>query len=145
MAETENSADIEHLTSSECWQLLRDATIGRVAVVRDGEPDIFPVNHAVDHGTVVYRTGTGTLFKATLHKNVAFEVDGFEDDTAWSVVLHGRASESRQITQLIESFSVPVAPWQPGAKPRFIRIEPREISGRRFKVVRPSDATEEPA
>ncbi len=132
---TENPDGIQNLTASECWQLLREATIGRVAVVRDGESDIFPVNHVVDHGTVVYRTGTGTLFKATLHKDVAFEVDGFEDDTAWSVVLHGRASESRQITQLIESFNLPVAPWQPGAKPRFVRIEPSEISGRRFQVV----------
>lgn len=130
----ENTDGIEHLSTSQCWQVLREAAVGRVAVVRDGKPDIFPVNHVVDHGTVVYRTGTGTMFEATLRHDVAFEVDGFDDDAAWSVVLHGRASEQTQITALIDSFSLPVAPWQSGAKPHFVRIEASEVSGRRFRV-----------
>ncbi len=76
------------------------------------------------------------MFTATLHQDVAFEVDGFDDHAAWSVVIRGRASESRQITALIDSFSLPITPWQPGAKPRFVRIEPSEVNGRRFQLVK---------
>lgn len=131
----ENPDGIENLSTSECWRLLREATVGRVAVVRDGAPDLFPVNHIVDRGTVIYRTGPGALFTSTPHQDVAFEVDGFDEEAAWSVVLHGRATESSQITDLIDSFTLPLAPWQPGDKPRFVRIEPSEVSGRRFQRI----------
>ena len=143
MNDTENStagppsSPIEDLSESECWKLLRTATTGRVAVVRDGVPDVFPVNHVVDHGTVVYRTHVGLLFRATLHHDVAFEVDGYDAETkqAWSVVMRGIATEGRQITDIMETIELPLAPQQPGAKPRIVRITPREVSGRRFTVV----------
>ncbi|MGB3686005.1 MAG: pyridoxamine 5'-phosphate oxidase family protein [Ornithinimicrobium sp.] len=131
------SSPIEHLSESDCWKFLRATTTGRVAVIRDGAPDIFPVNHVVDHGSVVYRTHVGLLFRATLHHDVAFEVDGYDAEAkqAWSVVLRGMATEGRQITDIMEALELPLAPQQPGAKPRIVRITPREVSGRRFTVV----------
>ena len=134
---------IEHLTQSECWRLLRTSTIGRVAVIRDDIPDIFPVNHVVDHGAVVYRTHAGLLFKATLHHDVAFQSDGFDADTsqAWSVVLRGMATEKRHIDDILDSLALPLMPQQPGAKPRVVRITAREISGRRFTVIHGGDAS----
>ncbi len=134
MDDTAQPEGIEELTSSQCWQLLREATVGRLAIIADGEPDIFPVNHIVDHGAVVFRTGNGTMFTAALHHPVAFEVDGVDGDTAWSVVVRGPASEGRHITDLVDSLGLPVTPWQAGNKPRFLRIEPHRISGRRFRV-----------
>jgi len=103
-------------------------------------PDIFPVNHVVDHGTLVYRTADSTLFRATLHRDVAFEVDGHDAQTrkAWSVVVHGWASEGRQLTDVVESLQLPLAPWQPGAKPHVVRIEPHTVTGRRFTMKAPS-------
>lgn len=129
-------AAIEHLSHSECWALLREAKTGRVAVTHDGSPDIFPVNHVVDHGSIVYRTGTGALFQATLHQDVAFEVDGQDPETmqAWSVVVRGRATEKLKITEIMDSLDLPIAPWQSGAKPRYVHIEPREVTGRRFTI-----------
>ncbi|MGC1206635.1 MAG: pyridoxamine 5'-phosphate oxidase family protein [Ornithinimicrobium sp.] len=135
MDDTAQPDGIETLTTSQCWQLLREATVGRLAIIADGEPDIFPVNHIVDHGAVVFRTGNGTMFTAALHHPVAFEVDGLDEESAWSVVARGHASEGQHITDLVESLSLPVAPWQAGTKPRFLRIEPTRISGRRFRVV----------
>ena len=44
------------LESNECWALLRAADVGRLAVSIAERPDIFPVNFAVDHGTIVFRT-----------------------------------------------------------------------------------------
>ncbi|HKJ11390.1 MAG TPA: pyridoxamine 5'-phosphate oxidase family protein [Ornithinimicrobium sp.] len=136
MDPTPGSSQVEHLDLATCWTLLREASTGRLAVVRDGAPDIFPVNHVVDHGTLVYRTADGALFRATLHHDVAFEVDGHEAGTgqAWSVVVRGWATEGRHLTDVVESLQLPLAPWQPGAKPRVIRIEPHTVTGRRFTM-----------
>ncbi len=142
---------VEHLTPSVCWELLRGASVGRVAVVTDGAPDIFPVNHVVDHGTVVYRTNAGGLLTSTLRCEVAFEVDGLDVDggevaeggaaIAWSVVLRGEASEGHRIEELLSDAALPLAPWQRGAKPRFVRITPHTITGRRFRIISPIAAS----
>jgi len=127
---------IEHLDTAECWAILRQETIGRVAIVHDGVPDIFPVNHVVDHGSIVYRTGNSTLFHATLNTEVAFEVDGYDLETqkAWSVVVKGQAHERHMISDIVDSLELPLAPWQSGPKPRFVRIEPLQVTGRRFST-----------
>jgi len=137
---------VEHLDLPACWALLRRASTGRLAVVRDGAPDIFPVNHVVDHGTLVYRTADGVLFRATLHHDVAFEVDGHDLDTglAWSVVVRGWATEGRQLTDVLDTLQLPLEPWQPGAKPRVIRIEPHTVTGRRFRVAAGAPPTHVP-
>lgn len=136
-----NPPEIEHLDTSQCWAILRQATIGRVALVHDGVPDIFPVNHVVDHASIVYRTGTGELFHATINQEVAFEVDGFDLETnqAWSVVAKGRAAERLRITDIADSLELPLAPWQAGPKPRFVRIEPHHVTGRRFSIAAETD------
>ncbi|MEO8330084.1 MAG: pyridoxamine 5'-phosphate oxidase family protein, partial [Candidatus Nanopelagicales bacterium] len=38
------------LDREACWSLLRLADVGRLAVIVDAHPDIFPVNYAVDGG-----------------------------------------------------------------------------------------------
>ena len=72
--------------------------MGRLAVSILERPDIFPVNHVVDHGRIVFRTAAGTkLAAAVLGRAVAFEVDGYDSvaGEAWSVVVKGRAREAR--------------------------------------------------
>ena len=51
---------MEHLTVSQSWALVCSVPIGRLAVVVDGRPEIFPLNHVVDRGTTVFRTAEGT-------------------------------------------------------------------------------------
>lgn len=135
------------LDSRECLELLRTQTVGRLAVAIRDHPDIFPVNFVVDHGTVVFRTAEGTkLAAAVLGRSVAFEIDGLDEAEweAWSVVIKGRAVEVEQLHELFEAQALPLFPWQAAPKHRFVRIEPVEISGRRFRVVEPSAWTEFP-
>jgi nitroimidazol reductase NimA-like FMN-containing flavoprotein (pyridoxamine 5'-phosphate oxidase superfamily) len=123
----------------ECWSLLRSTPIGRLAVRMAGNPEIFPVNHVVDHGTVVFRTGKGTkLASATLHPQVAYEADGYDLDAgvAWSVVVKGRAEPVRQRNELLETVFLPLYPWHGGPKPYFVRIVPDRVSLRRFSISR---------
>jgi uncharacterized protein len=126
------------LEPHECWELLRSAQVGRLAVAIMNQPDIFPVNYVVDHGTVVFRTAEGTkLAAATLGPAVAFEVDGYEPSRgeAWSVVLKGPAVEVENLHELVTATDLPLFPWHAAPKPRFVRVQPSSVTGRRFHVV----------
>lgn len=129
------------LDTSTCLELLRSQQVGRLAVSIRDHPDIFPVNFVVDHGTVVFRTAEGTkLAAAVFGRGVAFEVDGVDEDTkeAWSVVVKGRAVELQGLEELFEAADLPLYPWHAAPKHRYVRIEPVEITGRRFEICDPS-------
>jgi hypothetical protein len=133
------------LDTKTCLELLRAESVGRLAVAIHDHPDIFPVNFVVDRGTVVFRTAEGTkLAAAVLGRGVAFEIDGLDDAErqAWSVVIKGRAVEVERLQELFDVQGLPLFPWHAAPKHRFVRIEPVEISGRRFDVVEPSAWTE---
>jgi len=126
-----------HLSAAECWEVIRGTDIGRLGVIIDGHPEIFPINYTVDRGTVVFRTGEGTKLNGVLSGNpVAFEVDGYDPDTnrAWSALIKGTAEIPRGIDEIIETTMLPIFPWQAGIKSRYVRIVPTEVSGRRFHV-----------
>ena len=129
------------LDTHECLALLRTREVGRLAVSIADHPDIFPINFVVDGGTVVFRTAEGTkLAGALLGRGVAFEVDGYDPvaGEAWSVVMKGFAIEIEQMHSYFEALDLPLFPWHAGPKQRFVRIEPVEITGRRFHVVEPT-------
>jgi nitroimidazol reductase NimA-like FMN-containing flavoprotein (pyridoxamine 5'-phosphate oxidase superfamily) len=126
-----------HLSAHECWRLLRDSEVGRLAVVVDGRPDIFPVNHLVDHGTVVLRTGPGTKLAALDHRtSVAFEVDGYDAAAgeAWSVVVKGEVERVQTVQEMVDTVELPLFPWHAAPKPCWVRVVPGDVTGRRFSV-----------
>ena len=133
------------LAEAECWRLLRQAEVGRLAVSIHDHPDIFPVNFIVDSDSVVFRSGAGTkLAAAVLGRAVAFEVDGYDaiGGEAWSVVVKGTASSIEHMMEYFEAENLPLFPWHASPKPNFVRIEPITVTGRRFHVVeRPAIGT----
>ncbi|MEO9246895.1 pyridoxamine 5'-phosphate oxidase family protein [Citricoccus nitrophenolicus] len=133
-------AQVEALTEPRCWELLRHAEIGRLAVWVEDHPEIFPVNFTVDRGALVFRTAEGTKVSAALgDAAVALETDGPDagSGTAWSVVVKGRAQQITDSAGLMDTVRLPLLPWQGGAKGKFIRIVPTEVTGRRFPIVSP--------
>jgi nitroimidazol reductase NimA-like FMN-containing flavoprotein (pyridoxamine 5'-phosphate oxidase superfamily) len=130
------STAVRETSVTESWGLMRDAVIGRLAVIHDGTPDIFPVNFVVDHGTVVLRTAAGTKYDAARNHPVAFEVDGYDvaSGEAWSVVARGHAVEVRDVDDSIAILNLPLDPWQKGPKPHLLRLVPVTLTGRRFPV-----------
>jgi nitroimidazol reductase NimA-like FMN-containing flavoprotein (pyridoxamine 5'-phosphate oxidase superfamily) len=129
------------LDEGACWELLRGVELGRLAVVIDGRPEIFPVNHVVDHGTIVFRSAGGIKVDATIgHGAVAFEVDGYDVNKgeAWSVVVKGHGEEIRDVDEVVDASTLPLSPMQASPKHRFIRITPEKVTGRRFPVVDPA-------
>ncbi len=135
---TPNADGIATLDTSTCLDLLRSSEVGRLAVSITDHPDIFPINYVVDHGRIVFRTAEGTkLAAALLGRGIAFEVDGYNPDAgeAWSVVIKGYATEIERMDEYFDALDLPLFPWHAGSKHRFVRIEPVEISGRRFQIV----------
>lgn len=122
------------LSTTEAWALARNSMVGRLAVIVGDRPDIFPVNHVVDQGSIVFRTAEGTKLSAVIGAPVAFEVDGYDvqSGSAWSVVMKGPAHEIRQLDEVLDALTLPVNPWHPGPKPRYVRINPDSVTGIRF-------------
>ncbi len=136
--DTDARNGMEILDQDECWHLLAHATVGRLAISIQNHPDIFPVNHVIDQREIVFRTAEGTkLAAALLGASVAYEVDGYEpgEESAWSVVVKGRAEELERLLEVLHAEDLPLFPWNASYKPRFVRIVPEEVTGRRFHVV----------
>lgn len=128
----------EILSDEECWALLERTAVGRLAFNNGSVPDIRPINFVVDDGTIVFRSGAGTkLAGAALLHHVAFEIDGYEpgNRVAWSVIVAGWAEQLERMEDRYEADDLPLFPWVASYKPEFIRIHPREVTGRRFHIV----------
>ena len=127
---------LEVLDEDECLTLLGSAEVGRVGVVVDGQPLIFPVNHILEGRSIVVRTDSTRMLSGGSLAKVAFEADGFDAGarSGWTVLVEGIGND---VTDALDATSehlqtVAVAPWAPGPKPRLLRIDVRTITGRRF-------------
>lgn len=124
---------IVELDEEQCRELLREESLGRLATGVHGEVDIFPVNFVFDGNDVVFRTAPGTkLLELTISADVAFEIDGYDDSEAWSVVVKGAAHEIEKQSEIDAAESLPLSPWIPTLKYRFVRVVPSRLTGRRF-------------
>jgi len=127
----------QELTKSECFKLLSGERLGRVALVDDQGPIIFPVNFVLDRHMVVFRTDEGTkLGAAAMGGRVAFEVDRADEatHTGWSVLIRGEATEVTDPAELARLRKLRLSPWAPGAKSRYVRILPAKLTGRRISA-----------
>ena len=129
---------LEVLPEPDCWRRLADSAVGRLAVNGPDGPEIFPVNHAVLDGKVVFRTDPGTKLTALLRDaRVAYEVDEVDhaQRSGWSVLVVG-AVEPVPSEHLDEARALPLEPWTIGDKVQFLWLRPRRISGRAIRARR---------
>jgi nitroimidazol reductase NimA-like FMN-containing flavoprotein (pyridoxamine 5'-phosphate oxidase superfamily) len=136
---TQEWTGVTVLGPDECWDRLASAEVGRLAVVVHAEPEIFPVNYAVDGRTIVFRTAEGTKLAAVaMNAAAAFEVDGYDAETgqAWSVVLKGIAHRLEHFDEIYAADELPLYPWQGTPKQFYVRIRHTSVTGREFTRVR---------
>ncbi|MER7673298.1 pyridoxamine 5'-phosphate oxidase family protein [Kitasatospora sp. NPDC096128] len=123
------------LTDAECWELVGTHGIGRIALpVRPG-PAVYPVNYVVDQATFAYRTGEHTATAPEPGAEVSFQVDRIDEylGRGWSVLALGSVQYVDDPEELHRLDGLPgAAPWAGGDRPRWVRIRPAEISGRRL-------------
>jgi len=137
------STSTEPIGFKDCRQLLAGERIGRLGVVVDGRPEIFPVNYGLDGDGIIFRTNQGRKMLG-LTGEVVFEVDRIDvaDRSGWSVVVHGRAEDISQFDspRLRERAQTP---WT-GPKDILVRISPTVVTGRRVRAVPAGPAAEGP-
>ena len=129
----------QELTKSECFELLANEHLGRVAVVDDRGPVVFPVNFVLDRHTVVFRTEQGTkLHAAARGSRVCFEVDRADAAAhdGWSVIVRGEITEVTDQAELERLRELPLQVWAPGVRDRYVRILPAVLTGRRIAAAR---------
>lgn len=128
----------EILTEDECLALLAGSTVGRLGVVLDGYPAIFPVNYALDGTLITFRTNPGAKLDAARHGAVSFQVDQLvmAGRAAWSVLLLGEASTPDTEDPATERrlLDLGIRPLDPSAKPHWVQIVPHRITGRRVNA-----------
>ena len=128
------------LPKDECMRRLRQARVGRVAFIEQGEPIILPVNHGMDGDAVVFLTAPGSkLLAAEDEIPVAFEVDGYDPDrrAGWSVLVRGSATIVEEQAAVKKLIALGVSPWADLVERRhWVRIKAYSLTGR--EIVHPA-------
>ncbi|MFH5228653.1 pyridoxamine 5'-phosphate oxidase family protein [Antrihabitans spumae] len=121
------------LSEDESWNLLAGVTLGRLITTLHGQIEIFPVNFVVQHRTVLFRSAEGTkLLSAAMNDEVVFEADDHNVARGWSVIVRGSAHLLGTFSEIEEAERAQLLPWTATLKQYFVRITPRQISGRGF-------------
>ena len=128
---------MEEIPEEECLEILDQRSLGRIAVVVEGQPQIFPVNYAINQRIVAIRTGAGTKLSHAPGSKVCFEIDEYDSSggVGWSVMVQGIAVDATDAFDDVSWAARAAAPWPvaPGVKPFWLAIEPSKITGRRFR------------
>jgi nitroimidazol reductase NimA-like FMN-containing flavoprotein (pyridoxamine 5'-phosphate oxidase superfamily) len=133
MAMTDKLTD---LPETECFRLLARGHFGRVALVDDGRPVVLPVNYVFDRGYVVFQSTKGSKLEGALaNRSFAFEIDAIDPmyHGGWSVLLYGPAEVVDEPGEIERLSELPLRPWWPGSRDRWVRIRVDEITGRRLR------------
>jgi nitroimidazol reductase NimA-like FMN-containing flavoprotein (pyridoxamine 5'-phosphate oxidase superfamily) len=134
---SDRGRELDEIGEEECYALLQTQDLGRLAIVRDGRPEIFPVNYALSDHIIVIRTQPGVKLSNASFAHVAFEVEDIDLDTreGWVVEVRGLAEE---ITDAInpwaeEARRAEARPWVMGPHEHYLSITRSQVSGRRLR------------
>ena len=141
---------LDPLPESECLARLRERSVGRIAIVVDGDPVILPVTYRLveppSGPLLALRTRTGNVIEQA-PTSVAFEIDSIDatHHAGWSVLVRGEllhaSATSAQFRELYDPAS-----WLDDRE-AWLLIDPWAISGRELRgadlqwPVRPSEYT----
>ena len=122
--------DLETLSPDECFDLLGQASIGRLVYTDEEGPVALPVNYAMAGQAIVIRVEGGTKRAAIGQPALAFEVDDIDnpDQTGWSVIARGTGQEVaiEDVPGLLRELAGhPPRPWAEGVHNVWLRITPR--------------------
>ena len=138
---------LEVLSPEGCTNHLRQENVGRVALMLDDHPEIFPISYAVDeHGDIFFRTDPGTKLSAVATApTIAFEIDGLDEHNllGWSVLVVGPARWLSTPEQLAHAHALNLQPWAAGEKANVVRLSPTKVTGRRIHRSRTAASLEE--
>lgn len=133
-----NDDAVEELTSEQSWGLLEAEEFGRLAFRLVSEVHIVPINYSVVDRSLFFPTTSGNkLLAAAMHSEVAFEIDWYDDVSAWSVVARGTIRRLGEDERHRLGGSPPTS-WLPSLKRDVVELSPAVVTGRRFVLRRPA-------
>jgi uncharacterized protein len=124
------------LAEEECFRLLGRGHFGRIGFVDDDRPIILPVNYSFDRGHVVFQSTAGSKLEAAIaERSVAFEIDAVDPmyHGGFSVLVYGPAEVVEDKDEIRHLSELPLRPWWPEARDRWVRIRVDEVTGRRLR------------
>jgi uncharacterized protein len=128
---------IEELSGDECFALLGQEVVGRLAFVDGDGPGAVPVNYGLAGRQIVFRVEPESHLRAVLEPRVAFEVDHLEPSTGsgWSVLVRGAGREVPidDVPDLLRQMHGHIpGPWAEGVHNVWVCITPTLVTGRRL-------------
>jgi nitroimidazol reductase NimA-like FMN-containing flavoprotein (pyridoxamine 5'-phosphate oxidase superfamily) len=133
----ERDPRLAELTQDECFRLLSDSEVGRIAFAVNSEPWIFPVNFRLfgegDDWRLLLATRPGNRIDRAPRK-VAFEVDGVDElhRAGWSVLVRGSLRHLGHAEAERRPAGVEPATWLERDPASWLAITPERVSGRRL-------------
>jgi nitroimidazol reductase NimA-like FMN-containing flavoprotein (pyridoxamine 5'-phosphate oxidase superfamily) len=124
------------LPEDECLRLLARGHLGRVGIVEDDRAVILPVNYVFDDGAIFFQSTRGGKLEAALAgREVAFQIDAIDPvyHGGFSVLAYGRAEVVDSADEVARLEELPLRPWWPEARDRWIRVRVQQTSGRRLR------------
>lgn len=129
------TTELIDISREECLALLADSSVGRVAFCGPSGPQLYLVSFVLDGEDLVFRTAAySTLGRDVRGQRVAFEVDRLDTDqrSGWSVVVTGRAEAIDDPDEIARvRHSGDPQPWAEGTRRLYVRVTPRQVTGRR--------------
>lgn len=128
---------LSQLTPAESMRLLGETSFGRVVFTQRALPAVRPVNHLVDGGGIIIRTGSSAAVVRVAQDSavVAYEADDIDRDSwlGWSVIVTGIARRVWDAADVARYEQLLVS-WIDGARDDFIRITPEFVTGYRLEL-----------
>ena len=122
------------LTEDECWRLLEDRPLARIAWSTGAGPEILPVNYVTHDGALWLRTTAYSAIAEQVDESpVALEIDEVDAETheGWSVVVRGHA-EAYFHEEDVPAEVKDLRSWPAGARPIWLRVQGESVTGRRL-------------
>lgn len=130
---TTTGEHVERLDEAECWGRLLGAQVGRLAFDGPRSVEIVPLNYVLRGRTLLFRTSADAGLLAPQRRPVAFEIDGWNTRTAWSVIAHGALRRSHDPDALAREEEIGIDPWAPderGPRSVVVGLVVAAVSGR---------------
>lgn len=134
MTDPQQVTYFSRLDHDECWALLGETEVGRIAWQGPQGIVIVPVNYQMSGRTIVFHTRPeSALAQLAGGSSVSFQVDEIDKDSAigWSVLVHGTASPADP--------SIINASWLEGERTVGVAISAVSIDGRVVSGTRKKD------
>ena len=130
--EPSTTPGLEQLEPEACWELLAEHEVGRLAYRLVDEVHIVPLDYVVEGHSLYLHTHSGNKLLATeLSADVALEIDRYDDDHPWSVVVRGRLRRFTE-PEREPSLVFPQRPWFLEEGAEVLELVVDSVDGRRF-------------